>query len=282
MPGLYRLALTFSVTADGRPGHDGPVDAEDQGEPIGFARRFAHEIAECCSGALRGAYLHGSAALGGWVAERSDVDILLVADDEMDSGRVRAVGELLVAEDAGCSGSGLEVSLVTVDAAARPRPPHAFLLHGSRGADGLRLVYGTEVSGDPDLIMHYVVCRAAGISLYGPPAGELVGPVGRGAVLRYLAAELDWGVEHGTESYVVLNACRALEFFDGGRVISKVAGGEAALRRGAGPAELIRRALDQQRALAPAQPPGPAAIEFAREVQAALVSGAAEPPGDTS
>jgi Domain of unknown function (DUF4111) len=258
------------------------VDTEDQGEPFGFARRLAHEIAECCSGALRGAYLHGSAALGGWVAERSDVDILLVADDELAAGRVRAVGELLAAADAGCPGSGLEVSLVTVAAAARPRPPHAFLLHGARDADGLRLVYGTEVSGDPDLIMHYVVSREAGITLYGAPARELIGPADRGVVLRYLAAELDWGIDHGTESYAVLNACRALEFLDGGRVVSKVAGGEAALRHRTGPAGLIRRALDQQRALAAARPPGPEAIEFAREVQAALVNGAAGRPGDSS
>ncbi len=241
---------------------------------------------------MRGAYLHGSAALGGWVAARSDVDILLVVSDEMDAGRVRAVGELLVAADAGCPGAGLEVSLVTADQAARPRPPHAFLLHGGHDRDGLRLVYGTEVGGDPDLIMHYVACREAGVTLYGAPARELIGPVGRGAVLGYLASELDWGIEHGTESYAVLNACRALEFLDGGRVVSKVAGGEAALARGGGPAELIRQALDQQRALAPARPPGPAAIELAREVGARLASAAAalasEPdalasePGDTS
>ena len=71
----------------------------------------------------------------------------------------------------------------------------------------------------------------------------------RDVVLRYLAGELDWGLEHGTESYVVLNACRALEYLDGGLVVSKIAGGEAALRRGIEPGELIRQALDQQRAV---------------------------------
>ncbi|HET7017361.1 MAG TPA: aminoglycoside adenylyltransferase domain-containing protein [Streptosporangiaceae bacterium] len=261
---------------------------EDRGEPYGFARRLAEEIARCCSGALRGAYLHGSAALGGWVAERSDVDVLLVADDEIGEASVRAVGELLAAADADCPGAGLEVSLVTVDQAATPRAPYMFLLHVAReAADGMRVVYGTEVSGDPDLIMGYVVCREAGITLYGAPARELVGPVARGVVLRYLASELEWGVEHGTESYAVLNACRALEYLDGGRVVSKVAGGEAALARGSGPAGLIGRALEQQRALAQAQRPEPAAIEFAREVGArlagaALASEAELPPGDRS
>jgi hypothetical protein len=256
-------------------------------EPYGFAQQLADEIARCCEGALRGAYLHGSAALGGWVAERSDVDVLLVAADEIGTDDVRAVGELLVAADAGCPGAGLEVSLVTVDQARRPGRRYAFLLHGSHEADGLRLVYGTEVSGDPDLIMHYEVCRAAGITLHGAPASELIGPLPRGVVLRYLASELDWGLAHSTESYAVLNACRALEFLDGGRIVSKIAGGEAALRRGAGPGELIGQALDQQRAVAAARPPGEAAIEFVRGVGAVLVdaAGASDAdgrPGDSS
>jgi streptomycin 3"-adenylyltransferase len=249
---------------------------EQEAEPVGFARELAGAVAECCAGTLRGAYLHGSAALGGWVAQRSDVDVLLVADDEIGEERVRAVGDLLIEADAGCPGAGLEFSLVTVDQAARPRPPHAFLLHGGKDLSGMRLVYGTEVSGDPDLIMHYVVCRAAGITLHGAPAGELIGPVARGEVLGYLAGELDWGLERGTESYAVLNACRALEYLDGGQIVSKIAGGEAALARGTGPGELIRPALDQQRAVADARPPGPAAIEFVRGVRARLASAASD------
>jgi hypothetical protein len=138
----------------------------------------------------------------------------------------------------------------------------------------MRLVFGSEVSGDPDLIMHYVVSRQAGLTLHGASARELIGPVARGVVLRYLASELEWGADHGTESYAVLNACRALEYLDGGRVISKVAGGEAALARGTGPAELIGRALDQQRAVVPARPPGLPAIDFVRETRARLVTAA--------
>src|SRR6185437_1545840 len=124
----------------------GIMASMSQEEPRGFARRLAGEIARTCGGALRGAYLHGSAALGGWVAERSDVDVLLVADDGIGGASVRAVGELLAAADADCPGAGLEVSLVTVDQAARPRAPYMFLLHvAHEEADGTRVVYGTEV-----------------------------------------------------------------------------------------------------------------------------------------
>ena len=36
------------------------------------------ELGVSLGGALTAAYLHGSAALGGWNAERSDVDVLFV------------------------------------------------------------------------------------------------------------------------------------------------------------------------------------------------------------
>ena len=111
----------------------------------------------------------------------------------------------------------------------------------------------------PDLLTHYAVCRAAGWPADGPPPQAIIGPVGRPLILDYLAGELRWGLEHAPEAYAVLNTCRALIYLaDGGLVskvaggdtagglVSKVAGGDTALRRGLGPAGLIRRALAQQ------------------------------------
>src|SRR5262245_53745262 len=71
---------------------------------------------------LTAAYLHGSAVLGGWLAERSDVDILfVVADDAVAAAPVMA--ELLLNAAAGGPGRGLECSVVTAGQAARPAPP---------------------------------------------------------------------------------------------------------------------------------------------------------------
>ncbi len=47
-------------------------------EARAYAAELTAELLATLDGALAGAYLHGSAALGGWNADRSDVDILFV------------------------------------------------------------------------------------------------------------------------------------------------------------------------------------------------------------
>jgi hypothetical protein len=53
-------------------------------------------------------------------------------------------------------------------------------------------------------------------------------------------------------------------------IVSKIAGGMAALDRGIGPAELITRALRQQRGHEVRQQPGDDAAEFVRSTASAL------------
>ncbi len=232
---------------------------------LSATRQAVNAVLGVTNGQLTAAYLHGSAVLGGWTP-RSDVDLLLVADDELDAlDPVAAV----LAESA-FPGNGLECSVVSqAQAAAAADPPWPFLLHVVTGeSGGPRIGPGASHPGDRDLLMHYVVCRAAGYAVHGPPATELIGEVPRAAILSYLADELDWGLAHGTEAYVVLNACRALVYRSDQAIVSKVAGGQEALRRGLGPAALIARALDQQlgrRDTGPRDtgPPSPEARQFA-------------------
>ena len=70
---------------------------------------------------------------------------------------------------------------------------------------------GAQHPGDPDLLMHYVACRAAGIVVRGPPPAELVGEVARVDVLGYLEVELRWALHDAPEAYGVLNACRKID-----------------------------------------------------------------------
>jgi hypothetical protein len=246
--------------------------------PLRYARQVTDAVNAACGGQLRASYLHGSAALGGWTAARSDVDLLLVAADELTEAAITAVGAILVGSGADCPGQGLEASLVTVSQARRAAPPYSFLLHTGPGADGQRLIFGTEATADPDLLMHYAVCLAAGIAVLGPPAAERIGPVPRPVVLRYLAEELGWGLANATEAYAVLNACRAAEYLASGRIVSKVAGGRAALAAGFGPAGLIRGALAEQQGQRPQRRPGPEANRFGRAIQEALRTGASLAP----
>src|SRR4029453_18036984 len=82
--------------------------------------------------ALVGLYLHGSAAMGGWSAERSDVDLLGVVARPLDRRSKREISARLNHPSLVCPApAGLELSLVTAAVAADPprRPP--FELPGS-------------------------------------------------------------------------------------------------------------------------------------------------------
>jgi streptomycin 3"-adenylyltransferase len=216
--------------------------------------------------------LHGSAVLGGWMPERSDVDMLFVTENGLCGPEVAEAAAVLAAREPGCPGRGLECSVVTAGQAARPRAPWPFLLHVAHdpGEDQVRVVDGGGQPGDTDLLMHYAVCRAAGWPVHGPAPAELIGSVPRAVILGYLADELRWGIEHAGEAYAVLNACRAQVYLANGRIVSKVTGGHIALARGLGPAAVIGRALDQQQGHAPQRGPGPDAADFVLAVAGAL------------
>ena len=232
--------------------------AQPPGRVAAYARALAGQLmAVPPDGVLQAAYLHGSAALGGWVPGRSDVDMLLVAADGVSSAAVKRMGEVL-GEGAGrCPGRELECSVVTVAQARQPAPPWPFELHitAGPGTPGRIVRPGRRSPGDPDLLMHYAVCRAAGWAVCGPAPQDLIGVVSRRAILGYLAGELGWGIGHAPEAYAVLNACRALIYLTDHQIVSKIAGGEAVLSRGSGPADIVRRALAQQRGREPDQPP---------------------------
>jgi hypothetical protein len=246
-------------------------------QAITYAARLAADVASVADpgSGLLAAYVHGSAALGGWVPGRSDVDILFVAADGTEPASADRMALAIRAAGAHCPGRDLETSVVAASAAREPGPPWPYLVHVVAGPGGTIRVARPDATspGDRDLLMHYAVCRAAGVAVLGPPASELIGPIERAAILEYLADELDWGLANADESYAVLNACRAQVYLADGAIVSKLSGGQTALRRGSGPAGVITRALAQQRGEQPDQPPAPDATEFVSRTAAQLRSG---------
>jgi len=239
---------------------------------LAYAAALAEELQLASGGLVRAAYLHGSAALGGWQPS-SDIDILFIAADNLSSAALALVARSLAESHRACPGRGLECSVVSRSAAAAAQPPWPFLLHvvtGPAEPGGSRIILGADLPGDTDLLMHYAVCRAAGWPVAGPPPQQLIGPVSRAHILAYLARELAWGLEHATEAYAVLNTCRAVIYLTDGQIVSKVEAGEAARRRGLGPAALIQRALAQQQGRAAEQRPEADAAAFALATAAAL------------
>jgi hypothetical protein len=138
----------------------------------------------------------------------------------------------------------LELSIVTAESAGTPSDSPAFELHIGTEENIVR--DGAEHPGDPDLVVHFGMARARGVSLVGPQPAELLAPVDRTRLLRTIADDLAWAVEHRFSRSAVLNACRALRFARDGVLCSKPEGGGWALEQGVGDATLIASALRRQ------------------------------------
>lgn len=182
---------------------------------------------------LVGVYVHGSAALGGF-GPGSDLDVLVVAAS--DAEWTRLAGRLLA--DCG-QPRPLELSVVDASACAHPARPWPYLLHVNSGESRFSL---NPDAGDPDLIAHYAVTRAAGITIIGPPAVDVFGPVVRDELVAYLRDELGWATNSADQRYAVLNACRAVAYAEEGVLLSKPDGARWWLRR-FGPEPLVEHAL---------------------------------------
>ena len=235
------------------------------------SERYALEVASATAAAsgsrLAGVYLHGSAVLGGFDARRSDVDVLVVCDGPMTSAQQSAVAEALSEPRLPCPGRGLELSIVTLQVAQHPVAEPAFELHLTTAPEDTKVIDGRERGGDPDLVLHFAVCRRSG-RLIGPglPAAKAFGPVPDDLVLAQLATELRWGAEHTPDEYAVLNACRAWRFAVDGALVSKIAGGQWALGRTHGPdRELVKIALDKQRSIPAAELDRSVVKQFVRQ-----------------
>lgn len=196
---------------------------------------YVHQLVErlhsICGTNLTGVYLHGSAALGGWTAAKSDVDVLAVVSRSPGAGAKALVAATLTEDAPAAPGAGLEFSLVTASSLKRVgvRPP--FELHVATGPDA-KVVDGDGHPGDADLVLHYAVCRERGVALFGPPAEEVFPEVSGEMVLSGLGAELAWAGREAPVRYQVLNAFRAWAYAEDGVLLSKLEAVDWARERG--------------------------------------------------
>ena len=100
---------------------------------------------------------------------------------------------------------GLELSIVSVEAAGAGRWPMPYRLHVVDG----RIVDGGE---DPDLAAHVTATLARGIALLGPPPEEVLVAPPWPVFLQSIVDDLDWGMEriHERPGYAVLNGARVV------------------------------------------------------------------------
>jgi Domain of unknown function (DUF4111)/Nucleotidyltransferase domain len=216
------------------------------------ALRFAAALARCCPEALgetvAGVIPHGSLTLDDYRPGRSDLDLLVVAQDPLTDPQLAALTQALAGHRPQAPGP-VDLRVVTRQVAASPTPaPPMEAYLRLTPSSGVRVAERRH-PGERDLAVELSMCRALGRSLLGAAAAELIGEVPDRWVVAAGDAQLaDWqaiGDDPPYAELTVLTTCRVWRFAEEGRHCSKAAAAEWALRRDP-TLQVVRHALRQR------------------------------------
>jgi hypothetical protein len=230
------------------------------------AREVGRALTDALGEDLVAVYLHGSAVLGGFRWERSDLDLLALSRTALSDQQFGRVVSALVPLP--YPANGLEFTLMTAGEASQPElPAPRFQIHLTTGGwhAARKVVDGRLRDGDHDLVLHLAVCREHGEAIVGPPARSSLTALPEPALESAMRDEIGWARENGPPEYLVLTSARAWLFFATHRIASKIDAGAWAAARDAEPA-VIEAALARQRGAA-ATIPTHAAERFAERVE---------------
>ena len=187
---------------------------------------------------LCGIYLHGSAVMGCFNPQKSDVDLLVIVYNTLSDEIKRAYMEMVVELNSAAPPKGIEMSVVRKDVCDPFLYPTPYELHFSAGhLDWYREEpeeYIQKMKGtDKDLAAHFTILRARGERLYGAPIREVFGEVPKEDYLDSIWFDIENAREEITEypMYLILNLTRVLAYCREALVLSKKEGAEWALDR---------------------------------------------------
>lgn len=198
---------------------------------------YVRESREILADSLVGVYLHGSAAMGCFNPEQSDLDLLTVVEGSMSDEARRRLMDMTVALNGQAPAKGIEMSVVRRDVCDPFVYPTPFELHFSVAhlewyrtdpEDYIRKMNGT----DRDLAAHFTVIRHRGVTLWGEEIEKVFAPVPPEHYLDSIRLDVEDAEEDifSDPVYVTLNLCRVLGYARQGLVLSKKEGGEWGMR----------------------------------------------------
>lgn len=209
-----------------------------------WARSATLQLQQLLGKDLVGSYMVGSGALGGFVPEQSDVDMIAVCADPPGDGRKQAIIDLLTREALTWPVRGLEFVLYARAAVATPLPAPRFEINLNVGR-GMPLHTALDPALEPAhwFVVDLAILREHGVALAGPAARELVAPIPRIRLLDALLESLAWHAAHERQLHsTVLNAGRAWRYAEEGVWSSKDDAASWALARMEDPS-LVKTAL---------------------------------------
>lgn len=198
---------------------------------------FTEMSREILGSNLEGIYLHGSAAMGCFNPEKSDLDLILVVESDVPDSVKLAFMKEVIRFNAKAPAKGIELSVVKREHCKPFVYPTPYELHFSvthlnwfrqSPEDYIKKMKGT----DKDLAAHFANICQYGIVLFGKEIQEVFSSVPRDDFIDsiwYDVAEAESDILINPV-YVILNLCRALAYMREGRILSKKAGGEWGLR----------------------------------------------------
>lgn len=203
----------------------------------GLLEQFVSGSKEIFGSNLTGIYLHGSAVMGCFHPQKSDLDLLVVVQKELSDEIKRSFMELVVELNKQAPAKGLELSIVKEEVCNPFVYPTPFELHFSNAhlnwyqsapQDYVEKMKGT----DKDLAAHFTITYHRGQVLYGKEISEVFAPVPRKDYLDSIWCDIENAEEEIAENpmYLTLNLCRVLAYVKEGLITSKQEGGEWGLR----------------------------------------------------
>ena len=183
---------------------------------------------------MLGVYAHGSLALGSFSPARSDLDVLAVVDEALDTDAKLLVADLLLRVS--CAPYPIELHVLTRAQLRTWRHPSPFELHYGEGhREGFALDplnrLATMSATDADLAAHLTIARKASIALVGPPPADVFPEVPFDDYREALGTDLEWARTVRSALYGILSPCRVWATLATGEVHSKTSGASWALDR---------------------------------------------------
>jgi hypothetical protein len=173
-------------------------------------RRLSHTLND----RFVSAYVTGSLALGGFIPDQSDIDVIAVSSDSLKIDDKHAVVAALHQDALACPARGLELVVYSRSAAATASRASCFEINLNTGPR-MPFHVSFDCASEPAhwFLLDIAIVRRHGRVLAGPPPDGVFASIAREWLLNALYESLDWHAEHERIThYSVLNACRALRF----------------------------------------------------------------------
>lgn len=201
--------------------------------PLKLLSQFTEMCRDVLGENLTGVYLHGSAVMGCFNLQKSDLDLIIVVNDTVPDAEKLEFMEKAVTLNKEAPSKGFEWSIVKKGFCKPFVYPTPYELHFSNShlnwfqqnpTDYIHKMQGT----DKDLAAHFTIINHYGKTLFGEEIREVFGEVPKEDYINSICLDVENACTDVVSNpvYIILNLCRVLAYLQDGLVLSKKAGGQ--------------------------------------------------------